>query len=213
MYIGQDYNTAMPASQYGEEKIILPFFHGQRGGYVVDVGAADGQTFSNSRVLIRDYDWRGLLIEPEPTHYAALEALYAGSGYVRTTRRAVDTTTGDGRMWPMPLGSTLIPEWRDRILRIHPQLSFGEPITVQTEPLADLLAEAEAPVLIDFLSVDCEGMDLVVLQTMDWRTYTVRLVCIEEAGYGLDDYMASVGFEFYTRTHGNQFWRRRRDAA
>ena len=63
-------------SQYGEEKIIDNFFKGKRRGLCIDVGAADGIRFSNSRRLIESMDWAALLIEPHPTYFRQLVHLY-----------------------------------------------------------------------------------------------------------------------------------------
>ena len=45
---------------------------------LVDVGAGDGLTASNSRQLMIE-GWRGLLIEPQPDKFTALEKNYRGS--------------------------------------------------------------------------------------------------------------------------------------
>ena len=58
-------------SRHLEEEIITEILQkfSQIEPYVVDIGAADGITFSNSFKLISDLGWRGTLIEarPEPT--------------------------------------------------------------------------------------------------------------------------------------------------
>ena len=65
-------------SQEGEDGVIaaaldvLP----ERSRLVVEFGAHDGLTNSNSRRLIMDDDCRALLIEADPARYAALAALY-----------------------------------------------------------------------------------------------------------------------------------------
>ena len=53
-------------SQNGEQKIILEYFQDKYKGKVLDIGANDGITLSNSRALI-EKGWDGVLIEPAPS--------------------------------------------------------------------------------------------------------------------------------------------------
>jgi len=193
--------------QYGEERIILPF--AKNGGYVVDIGAADGETYSNSRFLIRDHGWRGVLIEPEPTQYAKLAALYAGHRGVKTVRAAVGAVDKLVTLWPGELASTLLPEWVEHTRRVAPHVRYGSPIEIRQRPLADILAEVGAPPVVDFLSIDCEGMDLEAFESRD--TYQARLVCVESrpgdrAQSDLAKWMNRRGYRFCDRTHGNAFF-------
>lgn len=65
----------MKYSQYDEEHILDFFFKKKKDGFVVDIGAADGVSNSNSRKLILD-GWSGLLVEPNPNNYNKLVNLY-----------------------------------------------------------------------------------------------------------------------------------------
>jgi hypothetical protein len=73
-------------SQEGEDGVIaaaldvLPV----RSRLVVEFGAHDGLTNSNSRRLIMEDGCRALLIEADPARYAALVALYDRNEYSRT---------------------------------------------------------------------------------------------------------------------------------
>jgi len=65
----------MKYSQYTEEDFLLDFFKNKSNGFLVDIGAADGITNSNSRRLILD-GWSGILIEPNKKNYNKLLDLY-----------------------------------------------------------------------------------------------------------------------------------------
>ena len=100
-------------------------------------------------------------------------------------------------------------EWRDRIERIIPSLKYGQPVSVFTAPLSTLLKDVPT---IDFLTVDCEGMDLDVLRSLDWTRHRPQLVCAESgAGLGTDaelfHFLADVGYVYHAHTLGNTFWR------
>jgi hypothetical protein len=63
-------------SQNDEQDVILKFFDGKRDGTLLDLGAFDGSTFSNSRALIESFDWKAIMIEPSPWPFGAMTQLY-----------------------------------------------------------------------------------------------------------------------------------------
>lgn len=81
-------------SECGEDGILAHVFDriGDGNKYCVDVGAHDGVRFSNTRALLRDRGWSGLMIESEPAAYGELEKLYGKSGAVRTIKALVSST-------------------------------------------------------------------------------------------------------------------------
>jgi hypothetical protein len=85
-------------SQAGEDGVIeaalaqLPHIH----CLVVEFGAHDGATNSNSRQLILDYDFDAVLIEADPARYAKLAETYAGTPGVKTINAMVGTDAETG---------------------------------------------------------------------------------------------------------------------
>lgn len=204
--------TSRDHCQYGEESIILDYFNRQRGLFVVDCGAADGIEFSNSRFLIRDHGWSGILIEPEPDQFHALQYLYANTPSVRTIHAAVGEQERMADLQPCALASTFVDSWRERAIQRDPANVFGKPVQVRMAPLRTLLHEANCPPTIDFLTIDCEGMDLEVLRSLD-SAFNVRLICVESGSDGSGDdplnvYLRGLGFAYHAHTNGNTFWRK-----
>ena len=58
-------------SQNKEDLSVLNYFGKDFKGLVLDIGANDGITLSNSRLLIES-GWDGVLVEPSPKAYAKL---------------------------------------------------------------------------------------------------------------------------------------------
>lgn len=58
-------------SQNNEERIILNYFEGHTGR-LLDIGAYDGKTFSNSLALL-ERGWHGVLIEASPATFVKLQ--------------------------------------------------------------------------------------------------------------------------------------------
>jgi hypothetical protein len=60
-------------SQVGQDRFLFEnFFYGHRGGTFVDVGAYDGEKFSNTLFFERHLGWARLCIEPLPSAFAKL---------------------------------------------------------------------------------------------------------------------------------------------
>ena len=58
-------------SQYGEDRLILDFFNGKKGN-LLDIGANDGRTISNSLLFI-EHGWAGVLVEASPIAFEKLK--------------------------------------------------------------------------------------------------------------------------------------------
>ena len=195
--------------QYGEEPFILGQTQELRNGFVVDVGAADGYTGSNSHFLIHDYGWSGILIDPLPEHVKALRERYAENDKVAVVDSAVGLEPGAVTFYPCGQGSTMLADWRDRVIRDFNGV-YGEPMTVHVKTLTEILDEHDAPKVIDFLSVDCEGMDWSVLRSLDWNKYRVDMACVEARPQNqrLIDFMAARGLNVFAVTAGNLLFAR-----
>src|SRR5258708_43393 len=62
-------------SQHRQDQIVYEtLFREAKTGVFVDVGAYDGETFSNSLFFEETLGWRGLCIEPLPAAFAKLRA-------------------------------------------------------------------------------------------------------------------------------------------
>ncbi len=200
----------MNYSQYGEEIVINNFFRNKKEGFCVDVGAADGVRFSNSRHLIESMEWTALLVEPHPTYFRQLSRLYKNNERVSLENIAVYSTSGE-----MPFYlyghdehaqvSTLSKNFKERVCDKHGDKYEKKPILVQVRTLEKILKVLPQ---VDFLSVDCEGVDMEVLKSNNWDEFRPTLVCVEHSmpKTELDSFMKSVGYVVHQRTIGNSFF-------
>ena len=77
-------------SQYQEDDAIMDYFKERLlSGRLLDIGAADGCLFSNSRALILNNGWEGTLVEPDPANVAVLADLYRGHPGINLVAAAV----------------------------------------------------------------------------------------------------------------------------
>jgi FkbM family methyltransferase len=82
----------MSYSQNSEEDVILDYF-GNFKGHLLDIGANDGITLSNSREMIVR-GWGGVLVEPSPTAFKKLKYLYLDHSKIDLLNVAIGATNG-----------------------------------------------------------------------------------------------------------------------
>lgn len=159
----------MPYSQRDEEKFIFEFFskHPPKHRTFCDVGAFDGIEFSNTRALF-DAGWTGVLVEPLPQKAEILSKNYAGSDCI-VIQSAVGNTDNRGRLVNMFVPHGGRHDWASTCLPGEMKRADWSSLTwfpldgIPLMSLREVLDRFGKPV--DFLSVDCEGMDVEVLES------------------------------------------------
>ncbi len=202
-------------SQYNEEELITNFFNSKENGYVVDIGAVDGIVNSNSRYLISNLKWSGLLVEPNPTSFNLLQSLYSDNNNIKLENLAIFDKEIDsiefhiyGDNLQDSQGSTLSDIFKERAT-IQTGDKYRKTIFVKTKTLKNVFSDNNVPNKFDFLSVDCEGVDYHVLSSNDWNMFRPTLVCIEPSlnVQQIDSLLKSNDYVFHGSTNGNIFYK------
>lgn len=178
-------------SQNGEQRIILDYFGTPATvfrGMALDIGANDGVTLSNSRALI-ELGWSAVLVEPAEIAFRKLvenccATKSATEGRVLCVNAAI--TTADGPLDFYSSGTHLKKGDTDLLSTTRPEelerwRKSGEVFTKTTVrgiTVATLLKETGLT-HADFISIDCEGVDLAVLTQLDLTALGTRMVCVE----------------------------------
>lgn len=165
-------------SQYGQAIILDQLITSDTPPILVDIGAHDGITGSNSRGLL-ERGWRGVLLEPMPLVYAQLAANTSLLSNVSVLQAACSNADGlasmrfgkDGPFGQMASLST------DSLI----QENLGPAsITVPTITLQKLFLRYAVPADFGALLVDTEGLDQMVLQGLDQSPSKPRIIVTEE---------------------------------
>lgn len=176
-------------SQNNEEEIVLAYF-GSRIGNLLDIGANDGITLSNSRALM-EAGWSGTLVEPSREAVARLKKLYGDNdgacvlelavGDSNDTMDLMDSGThlnkGDVSLLST-LSNADYEKWKDTTT-----WSTYEVEMVDFQTLLDRSAIKH----FDFITIDAEGLDLVILRQIDLSK--TDCVCVEHNGKDIDSYI------------------------
>ena len=168
-------------SHYAEDLIVMHLFReklarGEAGLYV-DVGCFDPFLFSNT-LLLHQYGWRGVNIDPNPD---CIRRFNVARPSDLSICAAVAQNKQLMRYLEYPTGGTnrIVNSGETDLSNVAGEApSRVTPIT--TVALTDLLSEnLAAGETIDFLNIDCEGVDLGVLRGLDWEQWMPRVVAVE----------------------------------
>lgn len=175
---------AIMPSQLGQDRLVLDLLGHKRGGFFLDSGAADGLIASNTHLLETAYAWRGICVEPNKVFYDLLVK----------NRRAHCVNCclydRDGDVDFLEQGFTLggiLDEYHPAHLRYaqrsFPQLTSPDGrlavVTREARTVRSVLAQCDAPAMIDYWSLDTEGSELAILKSFPFDAYGFRVLTVE----------------------------------
>lgn len=184
-------------SQNQEEMYIRKHFNNKLGTFL-DLGAYNGKELSNTRGLV-ELGWAGCCVEPHPTICEELEKNCLGFDKVFCFEIAIGTENGIFKMNANPTYySTLIDSEMDR----WTDFEF-KPVDVEVMDLKTFIGLSPYKTF-DFISIDCEGFDLAILQQMNLDELKCSMVCVETNGKETDKYINYIAtFEGFKVVHVN----------
>ena len=182
-------------AQNREDLTLHVLLHGVKSGYYIDVGA-NGPIVDSVTYYFYLRGWRGINIEPNPTHIKALKKLRPHDVNLQL---AIGSQEGEGRFREY-LGkshglSTLSPAMKKGYVK--QKLKFHE-YPVKVVPLRDIFKKyLKKNQVIDFLKIDVEGLEYEVIESNDWLSYRPRIVVIESNHIKKDwrDLIISFGYK------------------
>jgi len=175
-------------SQHGEQTVILNYFEGCQG-VVMDLGANDGITFSNSRALL-ELGWYGILVEPCVKTFKELQENCKLFSRVMLHNVGVSSYNGEADFYESgeliggdhslvsSIKETETERWKNKSKERDPVVEFNK-TTIPVIDFATLLERSGNP-QFDFLTIDVEGMELEILRQIDFSL--VSMVCVEYNG-------------------------------
>jgi FkbM family methyltransferase len=185
-------------SQHGEAGILAGLVGEDWPRFLVDVGAHDGRSLSNSFPFLQ-LGWSGVVVEPLPAAFERLLSLYGGRSGVRCVHAACAAEDGEmalvvGDDAPLAMTSSL---------RAAPG---RRSVDVRVRTLTSLLSECAAPADFSLLLVDAEGIDREVLSGLDFERWRPRVVVTEDRDPEL---LSARGYVLYTVVRAtNAIWLR-----
>jgi len=154
-------------SQWGEDIVIEKYFQNKKGKYV-DIGCFHPIRHSNT-CLLYNKGWSGTNIDLNPTSIDMFNIVRKNDNNILAVLS--DQTDKEVNIFFehnfSPGNSLHFKNFNSGKIKYSKKRSL-------TKKFSDLVTHN-----FDFLNIDCEGEDLVILKTIDFNKFTPQLICIE----------------------------------
>jgi len=155
-------------SEIGQDKwVIGKMFPGVTNGFFLDVGSGHGTIGSNTKAL-EDLGWSGICVDPFPT--------YMEGRTCRMEKVVVSSVAGQVVSFHTHSGlggiADTLGKWKEEAQK-------SPTVELITTTLGEVLAGANAPPFIHFLSLDIEGAELEALRGLPFDKYRFGAMAIE----------------------------------
>jgi len=169
-------NIGVSTSQLFQDMLVVLLLRGKRNGYFVEFGACDGLSLSNTYALESRLQWKGILAEPARIWHERLKSNRTAA----IDTRCVWSKSGESLTFLQANNAEVstVSDLRDRDFNRDARVG-GTSYDVNTVSLNDLLSSHGAPAAIDYMSVDTEGSEFLILDAFDFQKYQVKIITVE----------------------------------
>ena len=165
-------------SQFGQDKIIKNyFFHNKKKGFFVEIGAFNGISGSNCFHFEKFLNWDGIAFEPSSIQFEKLKL----NRKCRLINKAIAAEEKEVEFLEVEEGYTqmsgILNEKfiSEETIKKDPR-SKTKTISITTTTFdRNVPAEKE----IDYLSIDIEGGEMELLDSIDFKKYNIKVISVE----------------------------------
>ncbi|MEC7501459.1 MAG: FkbM family methyltransferase [Planctomycetota bacterium] len=172
-------NYRESCSQWSQDIFVLFKSKKKTAGSYLEIGGADGVAGSNTLMLHNRFDWKGVLVEPDPEQFRYLQ-LNRASGD-RLFNVAIAPDAGQQQVAFATAGqlSGIVGYQADDLHADARARSMARerPVMVSTMSINEILSSFSE---LDYFSLDVEGCEYQILSQVDWEnTVKPRLITVE----------------------------------
>jgi FkbM family methyltransferase len=176
-------NKNISHSQLFQDLFVIYLLGMKREGKYLEFGATNGIELSNSLLLEKEFGWSGVLAEPSPQWKAQLkenrpksqlldECIYSETG------KSINFFVSNFGIF------STIEEFRDSDIESMPgntkvRNEDGYSVKVPTISLNDVFIKYFNGERIDYMSVDTEGSEFLILSNFNFDKYGPKVVTVE----------------------------------
>ena len=194
--------------QCGEDEIVHErYFKNKRNGVFLELGALDGVKYSNTKFFEDTLGWTGVLIEPLSDQFEKCKVNRPKS---KIYNYIASNSEGSKNLYQNDATSSVTDHTSSRHFdKFHKHKNINV-LSIECKKLGDILHDAGIT-YIDFWSLDVEGAEYDVLQSMDWNI-PVGVICIEsfpeeeELNNKCRQILRKNGFIYDGRVAHNELW-------
>lgn len=171
-------------SQLNQDLNVLKHYNYKRDGYFIEIGAYNGILYSNTYLLEKKYNWKGICIEPIPYLYDKL----CINRKCHCSNKAIYNKDGDILKFCIKdcdVCSGLVDTMDEQVVingEVHirsAKSGYSSIIDIETITLNTLLEYYNAPSVIDYMSIDTEGSEFEILNSINFDKYKFGVIDVE----------------------------------
>ena len=188
-------------SQAGQDKVIKNhFFPNKKNGFFLEIGAYDGIEGSNCFHFEKFLNWNGIAFEPSKVQYEKLK----NNRNCKILNKAMSNSIVEVDFVEVIEGLTQMSGIKnenytaEKIIKKNGQRKTEISKIITTTFDKEVSIDQE----IDYLSIDIEGGELSVLETIDFEKYTIKVVSVENNlpdKFNFNSFFISKNFSFFDR--------------
>lgn len=165
-------------SQYKQDEFVIKTLNGKRDGFFLEIGSTDGVHINNTYILEKEYNWSGICIEPNKAVFNDLKS----NRNCTCLCEVIDDKE-----------HTVLFKTNSDWSQITHDTSANNTEQRHTSTINNILKTHNAPSVIDYLSIDCEGNELSILESIDFNTYNIHIITVEHnAFFSGDEYKNKI---------------------
>ena len=188
-------NIKKTYSQKEQDLWVVKKLRAKKNGFFVEAGAGDGIILSNTYLLEKKFDWNGICIEPYQPNFVKLEKNRSCKCVCallddKVRKQLYTPGAQPGNTLPLGYKGGIVSKDSDNKNPEGPMKS----LTMNTVTLEHVLDEQSAPKIIDYFSLDVEGLELQILKDFPFNRYKFRILHIERPGQELCEILKNNGY-------------------
>ena len=159
-------NYKFSYSQIFQDLFVIFLSNKKKNGFFIEIGVGNGIDFSNSFLLEKEYNWKGILCEPDIRNFKNIEK-FRNSILVKSIISEKCTKDIEFFLNNDPYSSS-----------INKIKGTEKKIYTDSVSLNYLFKKYDLK-KVDYISIDTEGNEYEILKNFDFRKYKVNIFTIE----------------------------------
>ena len=201
-------NLALSSSQWSQDIFVMFASGMKQGGLFLEIGGADGYTHSNTYSLEKHLDWRGILVEPDPSQFKQLSLSRPNNKLIKA---AISPADKEEILILRRVGQlSALQGHEGEDMHRETRLNSNSFAKVKGISLSKILAETK----FDYFSLDVEGAELSILNSVKWKEINKPKIVTIEHNFREDDkkeILSLLTAHGYTERFAGYDWLRRGD--
>ena len=198
-------------SQFKQDQFVYEnYFKNKQNGFFIDIGAYDGEIDSNS-LFFENLGWEGICFEPNPTMFEKMKKIRkcVCLPYAVSDKNEINQFF-QIKEGPITL-SGLVNEFEQSAIKrineynLEDNQSFDY-LDIECKTFDSIVKVYD----IDFLSLDTEGNELKILQSIDFNKYNIDVITVENNDY--DDkffkFFSNKPYQFITKLGCDELYKK-----